>query len=112
MTKEKSPRELYHYHFMKAMKSVPQSPNQMHHRAEMEKHKKKMGKTFINQVAPKRMAKFDRKIGEDAPANAAGGGQVAGIGVGDQGEPGIKKSKKFKKGELMPFYAFIKRKTK
>ena len=29
-------------------------------------------------------------IKEDAPANAAGGGGVAGIGVGADGEPGIR----------------------
>jgi len=28
-----------------------------------------------------------------APTNAVGGGQVAGLGVGAQGEPGIKKKK-------------------
>jgi hypothetical protein len=30
---------------------------------------------------------------EDAPVNAAGSGEIAGIGIGPQGEPGIKKSK-------------------
>ena len=39
-----------------------------------------------------------------APANAVGGGQIAGVGVGPQGEPGIKKKK------LMPFMAFVRRK--
>jgi hypothetical protein len=29
------------------------------------------------------------KLEEDAPANAAGGGAIAGIGVGPQGEPGV-----------------------
>jgi len=37
---------------------------------------------------------------------------VAGLGVGPQGEPGIKKRKRFNKGELLPFYAFVRRKTK
>jgi len=32
--------------------------------------------------------------GEAAPANVASGGKIAGIGVGPQGEPGIKKKKK------------------
>lgn len=32
---------------------------------------------------------------EDAPANAAGTGNIAGIGVGAKGEPGVKKRKKF-----------------
>ena len=31
---------------------------------------------------------------EDAPANMAGGGNIAGLGVGPQGEPGIRKKKK------------------
>ena len=29
-------------------------------------------------------------IKEDAPANSAGGGNIAGIGVGPAGEPGIR----------------------
>jgi len=39
------------------------------------------------------------------PVNNAGGGEVAGLGVGPKGEPGIGKRKKF-----MPFKAFFKRK--
>lgn len=31
---------------------------------------------------------------EEAPVNAAGAGNVAGLGVGPQGEPGVKKKKK------------------
>jgi hypothetical protein len=31
---------------------------------------------------------------EEAPVNTAGSGQVAGIGVGPDGEPGIKKKRK------------------
>lgn len=31
---------------------------------------------------------FLKKIQEEAPANAVGGGRVAGLGVGSQGEPG------------------------
>lgn len=34
-----------------------------------------------------------RPVYEDAPTNSAGSGGVAGIGVGPQGEPGVKKSK-------------------
>lgn len=45
-----------------------------------------------------------KPIQEDAPVNSAGGGQIAGVGVGPQGEPGIKKKK------LMPFMAFVRRK--
>ena len=32
---------------------------------------------------------MDPLIQEDAPANASGGGGVAGVGVGAQGEPGV-----------------------
>jgi hypothetical protein len=32
---------------------------------------------------------FESTFGEDAPANSAGSGNVAGIGVGPQGEPGL-----------------------
>jgi hypothetical protein len=39
------------------------------------------------------------------PANSAGSGAVAGIGVGPQGEPGVNKKKK-----LTPFMSFIRRK--
>ena len=37
---------------------------------------------------------FKDKMKEDAPVNSAGGGNIAGIGVGPYGEPGIKKKKK------------------
>lgn len=33
---------------------------------------------------------------EDAPANAAGGGNIAGLGVGPQGEPGLKMKQRLK----------------
>ena len=39
------------------------------------------------------------------PANAVGGGQIAGVGVGPQGEPGVKKRK------TATFISFIKRKS-
>jgi len=32
-------------------------------------------------------------IKEDAPTNSVGGGGVAGVGIGPQGEPGIPKKK-------------------
>ena len=44
---------------------------------------------------------------EDAPVNAVGGGQIAGVGVGAQGEPGVKKKKK----GVSSFTSFIKRKS-
>ena len=39
-----------------------------------------------------------RNLMEEAPVNSVGGGHIAGLGVGDQGEPpGIPASKKRKK---------------
>ena len=42
-----------------------------------------------------------------APTNNVSGGQIAGVGVGAQGEPGIKKKKK----GVSSFTSFIKRKS-
>ena len=51
-----------------------------------------------------------KQIKEDGavvvPANSVGTGAVAGIGVGPQGEPGIKKRK-----NVMNFTSFIRRKN-
>ena len=57
----------------------------------------------------KKHADFEKMMNEDAPVNVAGGGQVAGIGVGPQGEPGVPVKKKKK---LASFISFIKRPTK
>ena len=46
-----------------------------------------------------------KPIQEDAPVNAVGGGQIAGVGVGPKGEPGVNKKKK-----TASFISFIKRK--
>ena len=43
---------------------------------------------------------------EEAPANAVGGGNIAGLGVGPQGEPGVPRKRK----KLTPFIMFMKRK--
>ena len=40
-------------------------------------------------------------IDEDAPANAVGGGSVAGLGVGPMGEPGVHPRRKKKKKETL-----------
>jgi hypothetical protein len=50
--------------------------------------------------------KVCKPMQEDAPAMSAGAGQVAGIGVGPQGEPGVNKKKR-----LTPFISFIRRKA-
>jgi hypothetical protein len=46
-----------------------------------------------------------KPIQEDAPVNAVGGGQIAGVGIGPQGEPGVTKKKK-----PMLFSSFLRRK--
>ena len=49
---------------------------------------------------------------EDAPVNSAGGGAIAGIGVGPDGEPGVhpkKKKKKIYDGRTRDAKSFIKR---
>ena len=54
------------------------------------------------------------KMDEDAPANAAGSGNVAGIGVGPDGEPGVKPKKKKDEKDPLMFgkYKTFKRKIK
>ena len=67
---------------------------------------KKKGKKMVPNCVP------EEDVKEDAPANSAGGGNVAGIGVGADGEPGIrpdaarrykKKNKDEFKGRLTKF---------
>ncbi len=49
--------------------------------------------------------KNHKSVNEDAPTNAVGGGNVAGLGVGPQGEPGVDLKKKKK---VMPFGVFTR----
>lgn len=42
-------------------------------------------------------------IREEAPTNNAGGGNIAGIGVGSQGEPGMSKAKMLKRKTYKEF---------
>lgn len=55
---------------------------------------------------------FKTWLAEEAPANAAGEGHVAGIGVGEKGEPGVWLSKKKKdiKEKVEPVMAMLQRK--
>ena len=53
------------------------------------------------------MNKPTKPIVEEVPTNNVGGGAVAGLGVGPDGEPGIKKKKK-----LDTLMGFIKRTQK
>ncbi len=68
----------------------------------MPKHYKEMMDEIIN------------KMDEDAPANAAGSGNIAGIGVGPDGEPGVSKKKDDDKKDPLMFgkYKTFKRKLK
>ena len=68
----------------------------------MEQRAKVMGKAGAAAV----YRSFINSMKEDAPVNAVGGGQIAGVGVGPQGEPGIKKKK-----NIASFVSFIKRKA-
>jgi len=43
-----------------------------------------------------------------APANNVGGGNIAGLGVGPQGEPGVDLKRKKK---VMPFSSYLRRKV-
>lgn len=52
------------------------------------------------------MKTFKEFCEDDAPANAVGGGQIAGLGIGPQGEPGVNKKKK-----KTPVLATLKRKV-
>ena len=56
----------------------------------MEQRAKVMGKAGAAAV----YRSFINSMKEDAPVNVVGGGQIAGLGVGPQGEPGIKRKKK------------------
>jgi len=58
-------RKMYHKHFVAAMKVMPRSDKQRHHQAEMAKYKTMMGDSFVDQVAPKKFAKFDKKTNEE-----------------------------------------------
>ncbi len=68
----------------------------------MEQRAKEMGKT----EAAAEYRSFINSMKEDAPVNAVGGGQIAGVGVGPNGEPGVNKKKK-----TASFISFIKRKS-
>lgn len=47
-----------------------------------------------------------KKLKEDVPVNNASDGKVAGLGVGQQGEPGVKKMTKKK---IIPFKMFVRK---
>jgi hypothetical protein len=68
----------------------------------MEQRAKVMGKASAAAV----YRSFINSMKEDAPVNVVGGGQIAGLGVGPQGEPGIKRKKK-----IASFISFVRRKT-
>jgi hypothetical protein len=53
---------------------------------------------------------IDGTVIEDAPTNCAGGGAVAAIGVGPDGEPGVGKKKKKKTVSDSIVFSMLKRK--
>jgi hypothetical protein len=70
---------------------------------------KKKGNKMVPNCVPE---EEEPQVKEDAPANAAGGGNIAGIGVGPDGEPGVlpraaqkykKKNKEDLKGRMTKF---------
>ena len=67
----------------------------------MEQRAKVMGKAGAAAV----YRSFINSMKEDAPVNAVGDGQNAGVGVGPQGEPGVKKKK------VASFISFMRRKA-
>ena len=64
---------------------------------------KKKGKKLVPNCVP------EEEQREDAPANSAGGGGVAGIGVGPDGEPGVHVKKKKKDDMKTHIMSFLKR---
>jgi hypothetical protein len=84
--------EVYHHH---TNEKPPHSPGRgavWYKKKENEWHEHgEHGRTDYRNVLNKHL-KEDGMAG-GAPTNAVGGGQVAGIGVGPQGEPGVKKKK-------------------
>ena len=65
---------------------------------------KRLGSYDTETAAKKRLRQIEyfKHMHEEVPVNNVGGGQVAGLGVGDQGEPGVKK----KKRQIIPFRMF------
>ena len=68
----------------------------------MEQRAKVMGKTGAAAV----YRSFINSMKEDAPVNAVGGGQIAGVGIGTQGEPGVNPKKK---KSVVPFKTFMRK---
>jgi hypothetical protein len=69
----------------------------------LKEHKDNYNKPINEQL----LNEFIDRFTEDAPANSVGGGQIAGIGIGDQGEPGVYKRKRSR-----TILAMVKRKFK
>ena len=53
-----------------------------------------------------RQVQYFKNMSEEVPTNNVGGGAIAGMGVGPQGEPGIKKKK------VPSFISYIRRNDK
>ena len=74
------------------------------------KTKKNLGcyPTRAGAVKREKQVQYFKHMSEDMPANNVGGGAIAGLGVGPDGEPGVKK----KKNKLPSFISYIRRNDK
>ena len=87
----------------KSVKKIKNSGRSHAHKIQaavaMEQRAKEMGK--VTAAAVYRNYINSMKKNEDAPVNNVGGGNIAGVGVGPAGEPGIMPKKKKKKTIIM-----------
>jgi hypothetical protein len=61
---------------------------------ELDRKMKHKGRRFDECMQMDIVKRWEEAVTEDAPANSAGGGGVAGIGIGPKGEPGVDLRKK------------------
>ena len=104
-------RKMYHKHFVASMKSMASSSKQKHHQAEMAKYKAMMGDSFVDQVAPKKFAKFDKKTNEEVEESFRIGGmgsRGANVHMYDR-NPGPKDGSEL---ENVPFHAKTEKQKK
>ena len=65
-------------------------------------------KTKAGIMKRERQVQYFKHMSEEVPTNSVGGGAIAGIGVGPDGEPGVKK----KKNKVPSFISYIRRNDK
>jgi hypothetical protein len=84
-------------HDIKTLRNIIKSNNRVHDTSEYRTKDHAITKILTDKHGRKKM---DQVFGEEVAVNAVGAGNVAGLGVGPQGEPGVKSSrvlKRFKK---------------